>query len=73
MVVSRVPCVLALLGGFMPPSLSVPGSMGGFRGASGDARPPLQEAIPDFQEALAKELRKAMRNIVSDPVFFVER
>nr|KAF6415840.1 huntingtin associated protein 1 [Molossus molossus] len=31
------------------------------------------EAIPDFQESLAKELRKAMKNIISDPIFFVER
>ncbi|XP_033266668.2 huntingtin-associated protein 1 [Orcinus orca] len=31
------------------------------------------EALPDFQEALAEELRTSIRRIISDPVFFMER
>ncbi|XP_070335603.1 huntingtin-associated protein 1 isoform X1 [Odocoileus virginianus] len=32
-----------------------------------------EEALPDFQETLAEELRMSIRRIISDPVFFVER
>ncbi|XP_059852461.1 huntingtin-associated protein 1 [Delphinus delphis] len=31
------------------------------------------EALPDFQETLAEELRTSIRRIISDPVFFMER
>lgn len=31
------------------------------------------EALPDFQETLAEELRMSVRRIISDPVFFMER
>ncbi|KAM6163574.1 huntingtin-associated protein 1 [Rhynchocyon petersi] len=31
------------------------------------------EALPGFQEALAKELRTSIRRIISDPMFFMER
>uniref|UniRef100_A0A8C0DRC4 Huntingtin associated protein 1 n=1 Tax=Balaenoptera musculus TaxID=9771 RepID=A0A8C0DRC4_BALMU len=31
------------------------------------------EALPDFQETLAEELRMSIRRIISDPVFFMER
>ncbi|OWK15445.1 hypothetical protein Celaphus_00001325 [Cervus elaphus hippelaphus] len=31
------------------------------------------EALPDFQETLAEELRLSIRRIISDPVFFMER
>ncbi|TKC49420.1 hypothetical protein EI555_016962 [Monodon monoceros] len=30
------------------------------------------EALPDFQETLAEELRTSIRRIISDPVFFME-
>uniref|UniRef100_A0A8C0I508 Huntingtin associated protein 1 n=1 Tax=Balaenoptera musculus TaxID=9771 RepID=A0A8C0I508_BALMU len=32
-----------------------------------------EEALPDFQETLAEELRMSIRRIISDPVFFMER
>ncbi|XDA80895.1 hypothetical protein R6Z07M_010837 [Ovis aries] len=31
------------------------------------------EALPDFQETLAEELRMSIRRIISDPVLFMER
>ncbi|XP_067570410.1 huntingtin-associated protein 1 [Pseudorca crassidens] len=31
------------------------------------------EALPDFQETLAEELRTSIRRIISDPVYFMER
>lgn len=31
------------------------------------------EALPDFQETQAEELRMSIRRIISDPVFFMER
>uniref|UniRef100_A0A8C6E1J8 Huntingtin associated protein 1 n=1 Tax=Moschus moschiferus TaxID=68415 RepID=A0A8C6E1J8_MOSMO len=32
-----------------------------------------EEALPDFQETLAEELRMSIRRIISDPVFLMER
>uniref|UniRef100_A0AC11DW15 Uncharacterized protein n=1 Tax=Ovis aries TaxID=9940 RepID=A0AC11DW15_SHEEP len=31
------------------------------------------EALPDFQETQAEELRMSIRRIIPDPVFFMER